>query len=94
MSTQKVYVGDVGTQIILAAGTEIGAASARSIAALRPDGVAVTLSAVAEGTDSIKHVTTAESLPQAGVWLLQAVVVGSGTWRGETVSLQVYPQFG
>ena len=59
----KVYTGDTGTVIVLDCGQNISTASARSIAARKPDGTTVvTWAAVAEGTNSIKFTTLADSL--------------------------------
>jgi hypothetical protein len=91
----KVYVGDTGTVIVLDCGQNVSAASARAIAARKPDGTVASWSAVAEGANSIKYTTEVTTLDQAGTWQLQAVVtLAAGTWRGESVALQVYPAFG
>lgn len=92
--TTKVYVGDTGTVITLDCGADISAATARSIAVRKPDGTPTSWSASASGTNSIQFTTLAGSLDQNGIWRLQAVVsIGGGTWRGETVELQVYAAF-
>jgi len=92
--TTKTYVGDTGTVITLDCGTDISAATARSIAVQRPDGTTTTWAASASGTDSIAFTTLAGSLDQDGTWLLQAVVsIGGGTYRGETAQLVVYATF-
>lgn len=93
--TTKSYVGDTGTVITLDCGTDISTASARSIAVRKPDLTTTSWAADASGTDSVAFTTLADTLDQPGVWRLQAVVtLGSGTWRGETVLLQVYANFG
>ena len=93
--TTKTYVGDTGTVITLDCGTDISAASARSIAVRKPDGTTTSWTADASGTDSIAFTTLAGTFDMPGTWRLQAVVtLGSGTWRGETVLLQVYSNFG
>ncbi len=90
----KVYTGDTGTVIVLDCGQDISAATARSIAVRKPDGSSTSWAAVAEGTDSIKHTSLADTFDQAGDYQLQAVVtLPSGTWRGETVALHVYSPF-
>ncbi len=88
----KVYIGDTGTVISLDCGQDVSAATARSIEARKPGGTVVTWTAVADGTNGIKYTTLADTLDQAGTWLLQAVVtLASGKWRGETAELVVYP---
>lgn len=92
--TTKVYVGDTGTVITLDCGTDISAATARSIAVQRPDGTTTTWAASASGTDSLTYTTVSSSLDRAGTWLLQAVVsIDGGTYRGETAQLVVYAVF-
>lgn len=90
----KVYAGDTGTRITLDCGTDISAASERSIEVLRPDGATTSWPATASGTTAIYFDTVAGSLNQAGTWKLQAKVkVGSGTWLGQVVTLQVNAPF-
>jgi len=94
MSTQKVYVGDTGTLIVLDCGQDISGATARSILVRKPDGTEVTWTAVASGTDSISFTSLAGTFDRPGVWRLQALVtLPSGVWRGDTVLLPVYANF-
>jgi hypothetical protein len=91
----KTYVGDTATRITLDCGTNISTASDLEIAARKPDGSVVTWDATLTGTDSLYFDTLAGTLDQAGDWLLQAkVTLGAGVWRGESVTLRVYPHFG
>ena len=85
-----VFVGDIGTEIILDCGTDISTATVRTINARKPDGTAVQWTAVASGATAIKYVVLVNDLSVAGVWLLQAYIEMPG-WkgRGETASLQV-----
>jgi hypothetical protein len=95
MTTQKTYVGDAGTAIVLDCGQDISAATARSIEARKPDGTTASWPAYASGTTAIRFDTLAGTLDQAGRWRLQAkVAMPSGEWRGETVELAVYAEFG
>lgn len=92
--TTKVYVGDIGTAIILDCGQDISTASARSIEARRPDGTTVSWNAALDGETSLRFDTAAGTLNMSGSWKLQAkVVMPSGTWLGETVNLTVYRPF-
>lgn len=92
--TEKIYVGDVGTAIVLDCGSDITAATARTIEAQRPDGTTVSWVASADGTTRIRFVTIAGSLNASGKWKLQAkVVTPAGTWLGRTVSMTVYKPF-
>lgn len=90
----KVYVGDIGTQIILDCGQDVSAATARSIEVRKPDGSVTSWPAVASGTKAISFTTVADTLDAPGGWRLQAVVtLPSGKWRGETAWLPVYAAF-
>ena len=92
MST-KTYIGDVGTVIELDTGVSLAGASALSIEAAKPDGTTVSWTATATGT-SVRYTTQAGDLDVSGAWVLQAkATIGSGTWRGESVQLRVYPHF-
>jgi hypothetical protein len=91
----KVYVGDVGTQIVLDCGAVVTSSTARSIEARKPDGTTVSWDAAVEGANSIKVTTSSGTLNVPGTWRLQAkVTMPSGIWLGETVTLQVHPRFG
>jgi hypothetical protein len=92
--SNKIYVGDTGTAIILDCGTNISAASAITMEVRKPDGSVVSWTAALEGTNGVRYNTLAATLDQAGDWKLQArVTLGAGVWRGETVLLTVYPAF-
>jgi hypothetical protein len=90
----KVYVGDIGTRITLDCGTDISAASARSIEVRKPDGTATSWAATASGTNGLYFDTVSSTLDMAGDWRLQAkVTIAGNVWRGETVLLPVYSPF-
>lgn len=94
MSTQKVYVGDTGTLIVLDCGQDISTATARSISVRKPDGTTTTWAAVASGTDSIAYTSLAGTFDRPGLWRLQAqVTLPSGEWAGATVLLEVFRPF-
>ena len=95
MSTQKVYVGDTGTAVIIDCGQDISAATLRSVEMLRPDNFPVSVAASASGANSITFTTLSGTFDTAGVWKLQPkVTLPTGVWRGETVSLVIYAPFG
>jgi hypothetical protein len=90
----KVYVGDIGTEIILDCGSDISAATVRKIKAKKPNGSTVEWTASASGTNGIKYATLTGDLSMAGVWYLQAYVE-TAAWKGlgETFELVVSPEF-
>lgn len=92
--TQKVYVGDTGTAIILECGQDISAATALSIEVRKPDGTLTSWAATLSGTTAIRYTTLSNTLDQSGVWKLQAkVTLPTGQWRGATANLQVFADF-
>ena len=86
----QVFVGDIGTEIVLDCGAVVSSATARKIYALKPNGTKVTWTATADGTTAIKYVTQINDLDIPGVWQLQAYVEVSG-WKGsgEVAELEV-----
>lgn len=90
----KVYVGSIGTVIVLDCGQDITAASVRRIDVRKPDGTVVTWAAVASGSTALRFVTVSGTLDQPGRWLLQAhVTLPTGDWPGDTVALDVFAAF-
>jgi len=87
----KVYVGDIGTAIVLECGVDISGGSAYNVAVKKPDGTEVTWTGALEGTTQVKYTTIAGDLDQAGEYLLQPALTLSG-WigRGETAKLSVH----
>lgn len=100
MST--LYKGDVGTVISLNTGINISTATTVSIIVKKPSGGTPLTWAATIGADnmSVEHtigtgVLGLESaLNEVGHYKLQAkVVMPSGTWHGETTSIQVKDNF-
>lgn len=93
--SEKIYVADTGTAIILDCGHDVSAASARSIVVRKPDGTFANWAAVASGTTAIRFDSLAGTFDMPGVWRVQAkVTIGSGSWLGETVAFTVYAAYG
>lgn len=90
----KVYVGDIGTVIVLDCGRNVSDATARAIEVRKPGGSETTWPASASGTDSIQVTVGAGVLDEAGRWKFQShVTLPSGQWRGETAVLEVFDEF-
>lgn len=93
----KIYVGDIGTEIILDVGQAITGATV-SIAVLKPGATAeVSWAASVHTLDGearyVRHTTVAGDLDVAGLYRLQPVIaLADGTWsgRGETVEFLVF----
>lgn len=92
--TQKIYVGDTGTAIILDCGQDISAATSVSIEVRKPNGALVSWPAQASGVTAVRFDTLAGTLDRDGDWLLQSrVVMPTGAWRGATAVLTVSANF-
>lgn len=90
----KVYVGDVGTAVVLDSGVDLSAAVSLSIAARKPDGTSVLWSAVAAETTKVRHDIVAGELDQPGVWWVHAkIALPSGSWTGREVAIRVYQPY-
>ncbi len=90
----KVYVGDTGTVIQLDTGQNLTTATAVSIEASKPNGAVVSWAGVVVSATKVEFVTGPTTLDISGKWVLQAkVVLPSGTWRGESANMTVYPVF-
>lgn len=95
MAKKKVYVGDVGTAILLDVGEDVTGATV-SINVQRPCGTETTWAATVYNANFVRHVTTAESLPVPGSYRLQPqVALADGSWsgKGATVEIEVYDKF-
>ena len=90
----KVYVVDVGTEIRLDVGVDLSGATEVGIAVLNPNGVESLWIGDPLGTTKVKYVIQADDMPVPGAWKLQAkLVMPTGIWFGETVTLNVYKKF-
>lgn len=85
-----VFVGDVGTQIVLDCGVDISTSTVRKIEAKKPSGVKVLWTATLDGTQRISYTLQAGDLDAAGGWVLQAYIEMPGwSGRGEMARLDV-----
>lgn len=90
MTNPTLFVGDIGTAIVLDVGHDISAATLRSIAVRKPDGTRTSWPAVAEGTTAMRFDTLAGTLDLAGEWKLNATVTTpSGSWTGNDLYMPV-----
>ena len=78
----NVFVGDVGTEIVLDCGVDISSATLRKIIVRKPmSSTRTEWNAIAEGSTSIKYVTTEGDIDSAGIMTLQAYVE-MPNWKG------------
>lgn len=88
----KVYVGDIGTDVILDVGQDITGATV-SIAVRKPSGATVDWPSAVYSATAVRHTTVAGDLDVPGAYRVQPVVaLSSGDWsgRGETAEFLVY----
>jgi len=91
-----IYKNDIGTVISLNTGINISSASTVSIIVKKPSGGATVTWTGTKGSDnmSVEHTVLTDELNEVGHYKLQAkIVMSSGTWHGETASIQVKDQF-
>jgi hypothetical protein len=95
MCENKVYKNDIGTKIKLDAGSDISSATTLEIKYQKGDKITTgKWNATLEGTDYGYYVTQAGDLDTIGIWRLQLyAVLPTGTWRGETVEMEVFDDF-
>jgi len=89
----KIYVGDIGTTIVLDVGADITGATV-SMRVKKPSGSIVTWDAtVTDDATGISHTTAAGELNESGAYRVQAVVaLADASWSGsgEWADLNVY----
>jgi hypothetical protein len=95
MNSQKVYVNDIGTEIILDTGVDISGAIVLKVEFRRPDGSVGSWVAAEDSVNTrLKYVTLAGDLKQAGVWKLQGYVeLDNFKGRTATVDMEVFARF-
>lgn len=86
----KVYVGDVGTVLLVDTCVDITLATSAKLKVRKPDGTLVEWAGAVYDTTKIRYATVTNDLDQAGSYRIQSyVVMPSGTWRGNTATLVV-----
>jgi len=95
MSDDKVYVGDVGTVILVDTLSDITSSTVRKILARKPNGIEIEWAAAVDSTTKLSYTTQDGDLDTVGKWMLQAYVeLPSGKWYGETAHFTVHERFG
>lgn len=90
----KIYVGDVGTAIILDTEEDLTDASAVTIEVRKPNGKEVTWTGAKFETTKVKYVIVIDDLDQSGKYHMQTkVITPTGSWRGGTVPMEVYKKW-
>ncbi len=91
----KVYVGDIGTDIILDIGVDISSQTTLQIKYKKPNNSTGTWTAVVDNVNRAKYITvSADDLDIAGDWLFTSyMVLTSWTGHSEVVTMRVHALF-
>lgn len=92
----SIYVGDVGTDIILDCGSPLSSATVLKILFKRPDKTTGewVASSVPGNPNQLHYVLQTGDVAVPGVWILQAFVTMPGwSGKGKVVKLTVHPAF-
>ena len=89
----KIYVGDVGLEIIIDMQEDISAATTYEMLVLK-NGTEVIWDASIYNDRYLKYVTEADDLDDAGIYFIQGnLVLGGWSGLGETVTFVVNPKW-
>ena len=92
--SDKPFVGDVGTDIIVNCGVNITGATGTKILYYKPSGVSGEWTADVYQSNYLKYTTVAGDFDEAGTYRIQAKLTLTGwTGRGETDMFKVYNVF-
>ena len=87
----KIYVGDVGTQVLVNCGMTITGATGTTLEVKKPSGTEVSWTATINGTTNLRYIVIADDLDEAGTYQVQAKLTLAGwTGLGETASFTVH----
>ena len=92
---EKVYVGDVGLEIIIDMQESMALATNISFLTRKPDGEEVVWTGIQiVETNKLKYTTQAGDLDKAGIYKVQPkLTLGQWTGKGHTVFFRVYEKF-
>jgi hypothetical protein len=79
--SNQIFVGDIGTQIIVDTGEALASATVLQLKIKKPDGTKVTKTATITETTKLLYSTIAGDLNLAGEYIVQAYVELPG-WKG------------
>lgn len=89
-----IFVGDIGTELLINMGENISSASSVSLSVRKPDGTVVTWTPTIQGTLYLRYLTQSGDLNLAGEYAISPLLtIGSWTGRGETVYFKAIARF-
>jgi hypothetical protein len=93
---KKLYVGSVGTTILIDVGEDISGATTAAIDVQKPDGMEVTWVGDVYDHTKVRYITIANDIDQSGWWKLRPhIVMPSPGYDGPaaTIEIMVYDEF-
>jgi len=92
MAKDKIYVGAVGTEILLDAGQNISGAAV-AIKVIKPGGGTATWTAAVYNSNCVRHITVESDLNESGDYKVNPqIALADGSWSsvGATGTFHVY----
>ena len=90
----KMYVGDIGTTLILDVGVTVASATSYMFKVQKPDNITYDWTCTTNSTTSFKYATKAGDFNQGGIYHLQAYATyPDWSGRSETIHFEVYDLF-
>jgi|LGVE01.1.fsa_nt_gb hypothetical protein len=90
----KIYVGDIGTVIVLDTNEDISSATTTDIKVKKGDGTTATWTGLLFGSDSVTYTIVDGDLSCPGTYKVQTyIVMTSWSGLGETAEFHVYDEF-
>lgn len=89
--SNKIFVGDIGTEIILDAGEDISSETTLNIQYIKPSGTTGEWAADVYNTNYAKYTTLVDDIDEDGIWRFRIYVeLTSWTGYGEEDSIMVF----
>jgi len=89
--SNKIFVGDIGTEIILDAGEDISSQTTLEVQYIKPSGTTGEWTASVYNTNFAKYTTIADDIDEDGIWRFRIYVeLISWTGYGEEDSIEVF----
>ena len=89
--SNRVFVGDYGTEVILEIGEDVSSSTVRKIQYEKPDGSTGQWDASVYNTTFIKYTTIEDDIDQNGFWKFRAYIeLPSWVGYGESDTVEIY----
>jgi hypothetical protein len=92
--SDKHYVNEVGTEILIDCGSDITGATVHTLEVRKPDGTIVSWAATISGTNHLSYISLEGDFNMVGLYLLQAKInIASWAGRGETAEFEIFEDY-